>query len=141
MNESILLLIRQVYASAEQYGRRQLHAWGLSPAQAFVLDSLLSREGTCCASELREMLDISKSTLSELLTALQAKGFLEMPLDPPDDRKKRLMPTPKARQQAKALHAAIQTQLQGLLQGLLPQQVDCAKAVLCRMRENLTQAE
>lgn len=141
MNESILLLIRQVYASAEQYGRRQLRAWGLSPAQAFVLDSLLSREGTCCASELREMLGISKSTLSELLTALQAKGFLEMPLDPLDDRKKRLMPTPKARQQANALHAAIQTQLQGLLQGLLPQQVDCAKAVLCRMRENLTQAE
>ena len=43
MNESILLLIRQVYASAEQYGRRQLHAWGLSPAQAFVLDSLLGQ--------------------------------------------------------------------------------------------------
>lgn len=60
-----------------------------------------------------------------------------MPLDPLDDRKKRLMPTPKARQQAKALHASIQTQLQGLL----PQQLDCAKAALCRMRENLTQAE
>ena len=141
MNESILLLIRQVYASAEQYGRRQLHAWGLSPAQAFVLDSLLSREGTCCASELRETLGISKSTLSELLASLQDKGFLEMPLDPSVDRKKRLMPTPKARHQAKALYAAIQTQLQVLLQGVSPQQVDCARTVLCRMQENLTQAE
>lgn len=45
MNESILLLIRQVYASAEQYGRRQLHAWGLSPAQAFVLDTCFPGKG------------------------------------------------------------------------------------------------
>lgn len=51
------------------------------------------------------------------------------------------MPTPKARHQAKALHAAIQTQLQVLLQGVSPQQVGCARTVLCRMRENLTHAE
>lgn len=120
MKATIALLLRQVCSSAEQYGRACMKDWDLSPAQGFVLDHLLAQQGEACATELRRQFGISKSTLSELLNSLRKKGYVEMAQNPADERKKRLVPTPKARRAAPLLHAALERQVAALCRDIPP---------------------
>ena len=83
---------------------------------------------------------ISKSTLSDLLNSLRKKGYVEMAQDPDDERKKRLVLTPKARKAAPLLHAALERQVAALCRDIPPRELERLRATLCQMQENLNQA-
>ena len=98
MDEKVLLLIRKLNTAMEQEGREGFRPLGISLSQGFVLGFLLAEQDSQpCAAQLCGLFGLSRSTLSELLSDLEEKGYLEISLDPRDDRKKRLIPTPKAR--------------------------------------------
>lgn len=112
MDQNFLLLIKQVSMAMEQDGRAQFRALDLSLSQGYVLDYLLSqKEELPCATELCELFGLSKSTLSALLNDLKNKGYLEMTLDPGDDRKKRIVLTKKAREEEKQIRGVFIKQL------------------------------
>ncbi len=112
MDQTILLLIKQVSVAMEQDGRARFRALGLSLSQGYVLDYLLSqKEELPCATELCGAFRLSKSTLSTLLNDLKNKGYLEMFLDPGDDRKKRIILTEKAREEEARIRGVFAGQL------------------------------
>lgn len=139
MEENMILLLKQLSLALEQRGRDRLKHSELSPSQSFVLDYLFSQQdGAVYAAKLRAKLGLSKSALSSLLKDLQKKGYLEMLLNPEDDREKRLFLTPKAYAIRRELYAALEEQQRQLCRGLSPHQLEICKYGLHKMLENLS---
>lgn len=138
MEETILLLIRRLNAAMEQEGREGFRALGISLSQGFVLGFLLG-EGNArtCAAELCGLFGLSRSTLSELLSDLKEKGYLEISVDPQDDRKKRLVPTPKARAVEGEIRKVFSRQRQRLKEEFAPSDVELMEFLLGAARKEL----
>lgn len=138
MEDNILLLIKQVSVAMEQDGRAQFRSLDLSLTQGYVMDYLLSqKEELPCATELCGLFGLSKSTLSSLLNDLKDKGYLEMPLDPWDDRKKQIVLTDKARNARENIRQVFSQQLKTFCQGIDPQDLERVGQLLRTMRKNL----
>ena len=136
MSGEIVFLVRQLSQALEQNARPQVEPLGLSTAQASVLCCVLRREGVC-ASELHRQLGVSKAALSATLKSLRQGGYLEVALCPGDDRKKQLLPTPRARALGARMERELEQQERRLCRGLTRGQQRAARQCLRQMLGNL----
>ena len=70
---------------------------GLTSIQSDALIAAL-RKPEITASQLKEQLQLSQSTVAGIIERLESKGFISKVSDPQDARKTRLIPTEQGRQ-------------------------------------------
>ncbi len=138
MSTELIPLLRQLNLQLEQCGRVQMQPLGLSTSEGLTLCYLLRHsESDLCAAQLHERLGVSKAALSATLKSLCRKGYLETAVFPDDDRKKRILLTPRAQQ----LRHRVEEQMTGhsiaLCRGIPPGELDAAERVLVALLHNL----
>lgn len=85
-------------------------ALGISHAQCHALLEI-ERAGSCTASELSELLNLDKSTVSRTVAALLEQGLARAKADPNDARKKRLVLTAAGAKRLARIHEGSNTQV------------------------------
>ncbi|MFL6760210.1 MarR family winged helix-turn-helix transcriptional regulator [Sphingomonas sp.] len=90
--------------------------------------------------ELADMLDIEPITLSRIVDRLEEAGLVERAADPADRRAWRLHVTAKAQPIVEKLRAVADEMAAEAFGGLDPKDIDIARHVLGRVRENLSTA-
>jgi MarR family transcriptional regulator, organic hydroperoxide resistance regulator len=79
--------------------------FGLTPPQAFCLRAVIANPG-CRPSALADTLGIARATATRLLDHLQRKGLIERQVAQADSREFLVVPTAKAKAQAKGIERA-----------------------------------
>jgi MarR family transcriptional regulator for hemolysin len=90
--------------------------------------------------ELADMLDIEPITLSRIIDRLEEAGLVERAADPADRRAWRLHVTAKAQPIVEKLRAVANDMAAEAFGGIDPKDIDIARRVLGRVRENLCTA-
>lgn len=138
MNRNIVLLLKQLNLSLEQYGRAQMKQLDLSPSQSFALDFLFDHEGKIVyATEMHEQFGISKAAISATLKGLRHKGYLDMMASPEDDRKKQIVLTEKAYALKEKIDASLLEQQNRLCRNIPQQRLALLEEDLNKMLHNL----
>lgn len=136
----IIWLLKQLHIAMEQHGRESLGGYDMTPAQSLMLDYLLTRKGGVpYATDLHIESGISKSAISSTLKGLRKKGYLEMTIDPVDDRKKQIVLTDKARQAEQQIEASLQKRQACLCQEIPEQNLKILEESLRHMLANMKQ--
>lgn len=140
MDQNIILLLKQLNLSLEQYGRNQMKNLDISPSQSLVLEYLFFRNGDIVyATELHEKLGISKSAISSTLKGLKKKGYVETATNPEDDRMKQIFLTPKAFAMKERIESGLQEEQRHLCREIPSQHLEIMKKGLNTMIHNLRQ--
>lgn len=138
MQGNLMWTLKQLHLYLEQYGRLQMKAIDISPAQGIVLQYLLSQKSQAMyAVDLHAALGISKSTISSTLRGLKQKGYLIMTENPADDRKKQIVLTDKAFDMKKTIDASLQEQQKQLCKAISPQRLKWLEDDLTIMLTNI----
>ena len=140
MEINIALLLKQLFLSLEQYARKQMKDFNISPSQGLALNYLFSqKDRTVYATDLHAQFGISKSAVSSTLKGLKKKGYLQMISTPEDDRKKQITLTAKAYAIKKQMDTSF-VQLQNrLCQGISPENLEKLENELTIMLQNMRQ--
>ena len=94
---SLLLTLRQINICLGLYENEQLSDSGMTFAQVFLLNEIFSMDAPCvCSTELCERVGFARSSISRTLKELRKNGYVRMRMDQADNRKKRVLLTPKA---------------------------------------------
>jgi len=103
---------RCLYFNTMSLARTVEKAWtdaysrfGLTPPQAFCLRAVIANPG-CRPSELADTLGIARATATRLLDRLQRKRLIERQVAKADNREFVVVPTAKAKAQAKGIELA-----------------------------------
>lgn len=88
-------MLAKAYQRAHGHFRRALEPYGITNIQHAVLEALWVRDGQT-ATELGQMLQLDKATLSGVLARMDQAGWVERRADPADGRVVRLFPSPRA---------------------------------------------
>jgi len=123
------------HALRKAFDRRAV-GMGVTRAQWKVLFKL-SRLPGLRQIELADMLDIEPITLSRIVDRLEEAGLVERAADPADRRAWRLSVTAKARPLIEKLHALAAELAEEAFGGIDSKEVEIARRVLGRVRENL----
>ena len=138
MQKNIIWTLKQLNLALEQYGKIQMRQMDLSPTQGVLLHYLLAHKGRdIYGVDLHEKLGLSRSSVSSTLKSLKQKGFLKLQENPQDDRKKRIVLTPKAYDTEQMICAGLITQQQLLCQGIPGQKLQWLEEDLNQMLCNL----
>jgi DNA-binding MarR family transcriptional regulator len=86
--------------------------------------------------ELADMLDLEPITLCRIVDRLEEAGLVERTRDPSDRRAWRLHVTPKARPLIEKLKAVGAELVDEAFAGIDPRELEIARSVLARVREN-----
>ncbi len=86
--DAMFLAVKQAHLAVNVFARRLLKAVGLTPARFDLLTLLSDRgvEGDWTQSEVREVLGVARSTLSEMLDAVEELGWVKRERNPFDRR-------------------------------------------------------
>lgn len=103
MEAKLLALLERLAQAERSLLTREAHRLGLTALQAQLLLHLSARTRGVVA--LAELLALTPATVSEALTALERKGFLQRHRDPEDGRRYLLEPTEEGAQVAQSLRA------------------------------------
>jgi len=103
MQEPAALLIAAIRRRLKQLVGAQVRAYGLSPAQFWVLNRIFESEGMS-SSELAMSLHMDQPTTSRVVSALVKSKLVRMEGDPTDRRRGRLLPSARGRALADKLH-------------------------------------
>lgn len=94
---SLLLTLRQINICLSLYEDEQMSDSGMTFAQVFLLNEIFSMDTPCvCSTELCERVGFARSSISRTLKELRKNGYVRMRMDQTDNRKKRVLLTPKA---------------------------------------------
>ena len=94
---SLLLNLRQINICLSLYEDEQMSDSGMTFAQVFLLNEIFSMDTPCvCSTELCERVGFARSSISRTLKELRKNGYVRMRMDQTDNRKKRVLLTPKA---------------------------------------------
>lgn len=93
--QEIIKLNKDISIITDKYLDARAEKFGLTAAQGIIL-LCISQSGGIMVSELNEIVDISKSTVSSTLKRLCGKGFITLETLESDNRQKRIVPTEKA---------------------------------------------
>ena len=136
----IVLLLKQLNISLDQYGREMMRQGDTTPSQTFMLDHLMSGgPRKLYATNIHAELGISKAAISTLLKSLKKKGYLDMEADPGDDRRKRIILTEKACEAGKRVEKDLESQWTRLCEGFTRQELTMTENILERMLTNIRQ--
>jgi len=123
------LLRRSFLAMAERRGV------DLGPEQWFVLNRLAWRDGRS-QGELGEAIFADRPNLSRLIGALEKKGLLRREADKRDGRRMLVYLTDAGRETHDAFAAGVDSARASLFDGIEPEALEAAVAVLNRVRAN-----
>lgn len=84
--DAVFFAVKQAHLAAGRVGRRLLEGMGLTPARFDLLVAIGSAPGPM-QSEVRKMLGVARSTLSELVSAIEGLGWVRR--EPSQDRRTR----------------------------------------------------
>lgn len=115
---------------------------GLTAAQSnvlgFIMDNELDRPNS---TDLHRRMHLSKASISVTLKKLREKGFLELRVNPQDDRQKQIAVTEKAWKMKDGIDARF-TSLHGCIyRGISGEELVLVTAVLRKMLDNLKEEE
>jgi DNA-binding MarR family transcriptional regulator len=88
-------MLAKAYQRAHGHFRRALEPFGITNIQHAVLEALWYRDGQT-ASELGQMLQLDKATLSGVLSRMDQADWVERQPDPEDGRVVRICASPRA---------------------------------------------
>ncbi len=94
-NWEIIKLNKEISAITDRYLDARTEKFGITAAQGIILLCILQK-GSIIVSELNQIVDISKSSVSAMLKRLCGKGFLVLETLESDNRQKKIIPTEKA---------------------------------------------
>jgi DNA-binding MarR family transcriptional regulator len=129
MQEPAALLISAIRRRLKQVVGAQVRAYGLSPAQFWILNRIFECEGLSLR-ELAGSLYMDQPTTSRVVSTLAAHKLVRMEGDPADRRRGRLVPTARGRALAAKLHR-IALETRGAVEsGLTAAERDTLRALL-----------
>ena len=138
MSQNIMWTLKQLHLAMEQYGKLQMRHTDLTPTQAALLYYLLThQEQGKYGVQIHTTLGISKSSISSTLKALGQKGYLCTKKHPSDDRKKRIVLTPKAYGAEQSIRAGLSAQERSLCGQIPPQRLGQLAEDLEQMLQSL----
>ena len=126
------------HALRKAFDRRAV-GLGVTRAQWKVLFRL-ERQPGLRQIELADMLDIEPITLSRIVDRLEEGGLVERVADPADRRAWRLHVTARAQPLIEKLRRIADEMTSDAFAGIDPKQIEIARQVLARVRENAAQA-
>jgi DNA-binding MarR family transcriptional regulator len=131
MQESASLLIAAIRRRLKQAVGAQVRAYGLSPAQFWILNRIFEREGQSL-SELAGSLHMDQPTASRVVSALSREKLVRMEGDPEDRRRGKLIPTARGKALARRLHAVALDSRSLVEAGLTNAERDTLRALLAK---------
>ncbi len=91
-------LIKMLNNEFEQLHSEKAKSMGLTPAQLFVLHYISRRQGqSICHRDIEKQFELSHSTVSGIISRLEAKGFINCFADSTDRRYRNIVTTEKAK--------------------------------------------
>lgn len=129
--------IKRLYIMAEQYHQND---WLLTPSQSLFMEYLYEQpENISCSTKLCGQSGFSKAALSRMLKNLRKQGYLEMPHDPKDDRKKEIILTSKALMQKEAIIGALSQRQDCMCRGISEKNLlilgDCLQVMIRNLEQ------
>ena len=137
MDENIGTLLAQVSRLLRRSFDVRARGIGVTRPQWQVLSRLKLRAGSNQGS-LAEILEVEPITLGRMIDRLQEAGLVERRADPTDRRAWRIFLTGKGEQLVDQLFPAARETLDGALDGVNGHDLELFRAVLVRMRANLS---
>lgn len=139
MTPDVLFLVDRLGHLLEQQGRCKLEEqYRLTATQVLILSCPQFQKGeSLCATDLHQMLGRSKAALSVALKDLYESGYLRVTVCHEDERKKKIIPTPKALVVSRQLETTMKELERQVCTGLTGVQVEEVRSVLLKMLENL----
>lgn len=137
MDDNIGTLLSQVARLMRRAFDISARREGVTRPQWQVL-SLLEFHAGINQGGLADLLEVEPITLGRMIDRMQDMQMVERRPDPADRRAWRLHLTPKGEAQLKRLRPYVDRTLAAALDGVTPEERDVLKAVLVRMRLNLS---
>jgi len=121
---------------------KALKPLNLTRSQWWVLANLSRFSGTgITQTELANRLDISKVALGEMITRIEANGFISRTLDPGDRRTKRIVVTPSGMALLESIrNYAIQINRE-MMKGISAEEIAATEDILHRMKSRLLELD
>jgi DNA-binding MarR family transcriptional regulator len=88
-------MLAKAYQRAHGHFRKTLEPYGITNIQHAVLEALWWEDGQT-ATELGDLLQLDKATLSGVLSRMEDSGWIERRADPDDGRVTRIFSSPRA---------------------------------------------
>ncbi len=118
--ETEVFLLHEIVARLDRLARqRVLDARGVSYPE-FLVAMAVREMSEPTQGEVGDLIDMSKSLVSQRVAALMAKGFLEQRREQPDRRHARLALTPKGRETLEDIYELMATNASRLFEALGP---------------------
>ena len=125
------------HVAVDQIMNRALNRLDLTAAQSHIIGYLSHTEGAPCAREVETFFQLSHSTVSGLLSRMEAQGFIAIRPDSEDRRVKRIYLLEKGLSCAKQIESSIQQTESQALQGFTPVEKEIFLDLLLRATDNL----
>ena len=135
-----LWLLKQLGTAFDRADCPELQQYRLSPSEALMLVSMedLGRDH-CYATELHTTLGLSRPAVSSTIKRLRQKGYVEFLEDEFDDRKKKILLEPRAKQALPGLRKTLEGWMRELTRGLDPDELEVFHIALRKLRQNLSE--
>lgn len=115
-----------------------MQPYGLTLAQAFVLNHLFRKDGLT-QTEIAELMDIGTVTVSGLLDRLEVRGWVVRTTDLKDRRAKQVWLTPEASNIQKKMAECLQRLNDITMEGLDAAEIEQLSTMLRKAKVNLSQ--
>ncbi len=114
--DNVVFLIAKAHQQAQGFLKGQLKAFGLTPVQCLLIESLWEEEGLSIG-EIGRRLVLDTATLAGVLERMVTAGWVRRQTDADDGRVARVYLTDRAREATAALASAIEQTNNDLLTG------------------------
>ncbi len=103
MNKQEIREMRRAYRAMVQLEQQFEANFGLNLNEAVALCHLWEHDGMC-TGEMAEILDLSKSNASKVMTSVEKMGLVRRKVDKADKRSMHFLLTPKGRELIETMH-------------------------------------
>lgn len=135
----LVALLKQLDIHVRMFGAKGRADKEISLSQLLLLDQLfaMEQEQEIFSKELGQRAGLSRATVSHMLKRLKRNGYLEMAPDEKDNRRKRIVLTPKAHRARRQVRRAVRRLAACLCRGIPEEELNRTKDTLQRMLQNL----
>lgn len=135
----LVTLLKQLDIHVRMFGAKDRAEKEVSLSQLLLLDQLfvMEQEQEIFSRELGRRAGLSRATVSHMLKRLKRNGYLEMTPDEKDNRRKRIVLTPKAHRARRQVQRVMRRLSACLCRGIPEEELSRTKDTLQRMLQNL----